>query len=179
MVAAQGAGQMDCGSKGRGHGRWLIQHGLRATTWGDRSTWAPGAGQGRAREGARGSKIWGVLTCAVSKEHQQNRNPEHGADVELCLPNCAATAPGALSGEGDWGSILLPSPRGGAIAHPVPATTILNFLGFTASVRGTVPWCPLRLLPWPHGSVWEEAPAGSLRASAQVTSLQAQVPEGE
>lgn len=91
---------------------------------------------------------------------------------------CSHSSWSSLRG-GGLGSILLPSPRGGAVAHPVPATTILNFLGFTASVRGTVPWRPLRLLPWPHGSVWEEAPARSLQASAQVTSLQAQVPEGE
>ena len=49
MVAAQRAGQADRGSKERGHGWWLIQHRLRATSWGHRSTWASRAKQGEGR----------------------------------------------------------------------------------------------------------------------------------
>lgn len=49
MVTAQRAGQADRGSKGRGH-RWrLIQHRLRATSWGHRSMWASRAKQGKGR----------------------------------------------------------------------------------------------------------------------------------
>lgn len=49
MVAAQRAGQADRGSKGRGHGWWLIQHRLRVTSWGHRSMWASRAKQGKGR----------------------------------------------------------------------------------------------------------------------------------
>lgn len=176
MVAAQGAGQSDRGSKKRGHGWWLIQHRLKDTTWGDRSTCTPGAGQDKGRR--QGVQALGCSYLCSGRGAPTIQEPRTWCRrVELCLVNCAATTPGAFYGE--LASILLHLLRGGAIAHPVPATAIPNFLGFAASVRGTVPWRPLWPLPWPHGSIWEEAPARSSQASAQEANLQAQVPEGE
>lgn len=64
-VPAQGTGQVDCGSEGRGHRRRLIQQLLRATPWEHRGMWALGQSRARKRPGAASSR---VLTCAVGQE---------------------------------------------------------------------------------------------------------------
>lgn len=133
----------------------------------------------RAAQGKEpGSTSFGVFLPVQWARSTNNAGAQDMVQMCRALPcELCSTTPGAFYGE--LASILLHLLRGGAIAHPVPATAIPNFLGFAASVRGTVPWWPLWLLPWPHGSVWEEAPAGSSQASAQEDNLQAQVPEGE
>lgn len=135
---------------------------------GTQRTWTAGAGQGKGR--GQGLQALGCSHLCREQGAPAGQEPRTWCGrAELCLLNCAATDPWDL-----WGldSILLfLPPRGGAIVHPVPATTIPNFLGSSASVGGSC--------LGPIAAIREETPAGSPQPSAQEASLRVWVPEGE
>lgn len=84
----------------------------------------------------------------MGQERQQDRGPGHGA-AKQSSASSVHWGPGPSRG---CASTLFRPPRGGAVARSVPSGRP-RLLGFALSVRGTAPWWPLQLLPWPHGSV--------------------------
>lgn len=85
---------------------------------------------GRAgKEMGPGSASSGVLTCAVSKEHQQDRNPGHGGGHE------ASSLQHQQSSRALWGGKTASFALPGVEPWHIPSwLTILNFLGFEVSV---------------------------------------------
>ena len=147
MVAAQGTGETNGGSK-RGRGRWwLMQHGLRATTWEDRSMLITRAEQGKRKDkealGPRSS-----LTCEVGQQHDQDRSPGHGLrPAAICFPQPL------LLGPLPAGKHSPPCFEKRVIAPWFLLTTLLSFLGLWSVTDQHGVTAAFVALPWSCGSV--------------------------